>query len=78
MNLFIYDVTGYINLDSKGEHILKEYSKTDLFNPQYINSSSRTCTNLIVLEQGRLLMNCLGRGIEGHTTTVVITLNDMK
>lgn len=55
MTLYIYDIGlyfRYTDFTINDQKKLTLTSKTSLFSPLYINSTARTCNNLIILKKG--------------------------
>jgi hypothetical protein len=77
MDLYIYNITNYIYEDI--DDAIQLISVTDIYQYQDL-SPDRQCTNLIVLEEGRLLANCLSKigGENPQGVSVFIEIKDMK
>lgn len=76
MNLFIYDISTFIRTSDIGNFqtsisgvplILDQ----DISNPTFVNDTSRQCTNLILIDNTKLLMTCLAAGGNGDNTAFV-------
>ncbi len=82
MTLSIYDLSGYLELEDIYWDPKKTLppniplvSTTDLFKATFINQGNRVCTNLVLLDDNELIMNCLATdGI--HATQVIIDISD--
>lgn len=80
MTLYIYDIGlyfRYTDFTIKQDRNLTLVSSKSLFNPLYINSTAKTCTNLITLKKGQLMMNCLGEGWMHRAVVVTIDLTNL-
>ena len=66
MILNIYDLSSYLELEDVYWNPKKtlppgfpSISQTDLYKASFINQGNQVCTNLLVMDDNELLMNCL-------------------
>jgi hypothetical protein len=59
----IYDISSYSRFESKkGSDVdIKIIASQSLYDNDFIDPNRKECTNLIVVDEGRIIINCLAK-----------------